>query len=114
MSLQAKLKQVWEALNAALGTIVYHYFRPTGKVPACVWQEQGEDNAFYSGNHKTEQSIRGTVGYYTLEEFDENADTIQETLDGLGVGWTLESVQYEEDTKVIHYEWSFVVSVERG
>ena len=102
------------ALYEALGANVYHYFRPTGQIPACVWQESGEDNSFHSGNHKTEQAIRGTVDYYTQTEFDTNADTIQATLDGLGAAWWLESVQYEEDTKIIHYEWGFVVTAERG
>lgn len=118
MSLQAKIQQIGTALHEALyetlGEKVYHYFRPTGKIPACVWQESGEDNSFHSGNHKTEQAIRGTVDYYTQAEFDANADTIQATLDGLGAAWWLESVQYEEDTKIIHFEWGFVVTAERG
>lgn len=114
MSLQAKIQQIGTALYEALDANVYHYFRPTGKIPACVWQESGEDSSFHSGNHKTEQAIRGTVDYYTQTEFDTNADTIQATLDGLGAAWWLESVQYEENTKIIHYEWSFVVTAERG
>lgn len=113
MSLQAKIQQIGTALSSAITPGVYHYFRPTGKIPACVWQESGEDYSFHSGNHKTEQAIRGTVDYYTQTEFDATADTIQATLDGLGAAWSLESVQYEEDTKIIHYEWSFVVTAER-
>lgn len=112
MSLQAKMQQVGSALYNALGSKVHHYFRPPAEVPSCVWQEQGEDYSFHSGNHKTEQSIRGTVDYYTKTEFDPNADLIQSALDGLGAAWSLESVQYEEDTKLIHFEWSWVVTSE--
>ncbi len=32
-------------------------------------------------------------------------DAIQKTLGALGLGWALESVQYEEETNLIHYEW---------
>lgn len=110
MSLQAKIRQVGTALNAALGDdLVYHYFRPQGTIPACVWQEGGEGTSFFTGNHKSEQAIRGTVDYYTQTEFDENADLIQEALDQICVAWTLESAQYEADTKIIHFEWSWEV-----
>lgn len=112
MSLQAKMQQVGSALCNALGTNVHHYFRPDGEIPSCVWQESGEDTSFHSDNKKTEQSIRGTVDYYTQTEFDSTADTIQNTLTDIGAAWSLESVQYEEDTKIIHFEWSWVVTTE--
>lgn len=115
MSLQNKLQQIGAELSAAIGAKrVHHYFRPTGEVPSVVWQEQGEDNSFHSGNHKTEQAIRGTVDYFTQTEFDATADTIQETLDAIGAAWTLESVQYETDTKLIHFEWSWVVRTDHA
>lgn len=114
MSLQNKLQQIGAELSAAIGANVHHYFRPTGEVPSVVWQEHGEDNSFHSGNHKTEQAIRGTVDYFTQAEFDATADTIQRTLDTIGAAWTLESVQYETDTKLIHYEWSWVVRTDRA
>lgn len=109
MSLQSKLKQVGEALHAALGDIVHHYYRPDGAAQSVTWQESGEDNSLHTGNKKTEQAIRGTVDYYTKTEFDSNADVIQTTLESLGAAWMLDSVQYEEDTKLIHYEWSWVI-----
>lgn len=108
-SLQAKLQQIGAALYAALGSMVHHYYRPDGEARSVVWQESGEDNSFHSDNYKTEQAIRGTVDYYTKEEFDPNADVIQSVLTNLGAAWSLESVQYEEDTKLIHFEWSWIV-----
>ena len=113
MSLQNKMQQIGAALNTALGSNVHHYFRTTGEIPYVVWQEDGEDQSFHSGNHKTEQAIRGTVDYFTQTEFDGNADTIQATLDGIGAAWSLESVQYEPDTKLIHYEWRWIVTADR-
>lgn len=108
-SLQAKLQQIGSALSAALGSKVHHYFRPKGEVQSVVWQEQGEDNSFHANNTKAEQAIRGTVDYCTKTEFDSNADVIQTVLQGLGAAWSLESVQYEEETKFIHFEWSWII-----
>lgn len=109
MSLQDKLQQIGTALYVALGSMVHHYYRPDGKYPSCVWQEQGEDDSFHSDNHKTEQAIRGTIDYFTQTEFDTNADVIQRTLAEIGAAWSLESVQYEEDTKLIHFTWAWVI-----
>lgn len=108
-SLQAKLQQIGSALYGALGDMVHHYYRPDGEAQSVVWQEQGEDNSFHANNTKAEQAIRGTVDYYTKTEFDSNADVIQTVLQGLGAAWSLESVQYEEDTKFIHFEWSWII-----
>ena len=37
-------------------------------------------------------------------------DLIQEALNtSEGVGWVLSSVQYEDETNLIHYEWTFAV-----
>lgn len=111
--LQNKLQQIGAALSAAIGTNVHHYFRPTGEVPSCVWQEDREDNSFHTGNHKTEQAITGTVDYFTQTEFDTTLDTVQQTLEDIGAAWRIESVQYEESTKLIHYEWRWTVRTDR-
>ena len=34
-------------------------------------------------------------------------DRIMDTFRQLPIFWELESVQYEEETKLIHYEWRF-------
>lgn len=52
MSLQSKLKQVGEALHAALGDIVHHYYRPDGAAQSVTWQESGEDNSLHTGNKR--------------------------------------------------------------
>lgn len=106
--LQAKLRQI----GAALATITpncTHYFR-TENFPAIVWAESGEEDSFNSDNKKSEQRIIGTVDLFTKTEFDTLIDDVQEALTDLGLTWYLESVQYEDETKVIHYEWSWGVT----
>ena len=111
MSLQSRL----ESIGAALAEIThhcYHYWRsaPKGVKKYIVWAEDGEQNSFNADNHKVRQALTGTVDFFTLEEYDAIIDEIQDTLEGIeGLSWNLNSVQYEEDTKFIHYEWMFAL-----
>ena len=76
--------------------------------PFCVWAEDGE-NGFNAGNRKAEQAITGTVDYYTPQEYDPAVDNIQAALNSLRIPWQLNSVQYEDETNLIHYEWTWEV-----
>lgn len=106
--LQMKLRQIGVAF-AALTNNCYHYYRPVKTIPCLIWAETGEDNSFNSDNHKSEQRIIGTVDCFTKTEFDTLLDGVQSTLDTLGLTWTLDAVQYEEETNLIHYTWSWGV-----
>jgi hypothetical protein len=58
-----------------------------------------------------EQAIEGTIDYFTKTENDPNVQKIQDALNDGGTSHgDLNSVQYEDDTKFIHYEWTFSVS----
>lgn len=109
MSLQNKLAQFGSAF-AELTANVNHYWRPVKNVPCIIWAETGEDDSFHANNHKEEQRIIGTVDLFTKTEFDPLADQIQETLENLGVTWSLDAVQYEDETNLIHYTWNWGVT----
>lgn len=104
------LKKVMNALTDIHGLRVYHYWREKMEAPFCVWAESGEGNLIQANNHKAEQAIDGYIDYFTRLEFDEMIDKIQQALNAVdGLGWKLNSVQFEEDTNLIHYEWRFSV-----
>ena len=107
-SLETKLSKVGTALVSKLGAIVYHYWRPVISAPMCIWAEDGE-NSHRSDFREREQGITGTVDYYTKDEFDANVDKVQEALNKVCSNWNINSVQYEDETKLIHYEWVFTV-----
>lgn len=108
MSMQAKLKRIAQILNSTSAEKVYHYYHPANEdAPWIVWAEDGESESFNSDNHKSEQCIHGTIDCYTLEEFDPLLDEIQDALTEAEIGWSLLSVQYEDITNLIHYEWEF-------
>lgn len=106
--LQSKLKQIGTAL-ATLTRNCYHYYRPMQNFPCIIWAETGEENSFHSDNSKSEQRIVGTVDCFTRTEFDSLLDGIQGAFEALGLTWSLDSVQYEAETKLIHYTWSWGV-----
>lgn len=109
-SLNETLRTVYEALVAIEGAKVYHYEKPAAvKAPYVIWREDGESDSFHSDNHKEEQTISGAVDLYTLAEFDPLVDAIQSALDGV-CAWRLDTVMYEDETKLIHYSWDFEVS----
>lgn len=105
MSLQNKLTKVRDALLTVTASC-YHYRRPAEvEKNYIVWQEDSEDESFDADNRKREQQIHGTIDYFTQTEFDPVADGIQNALETAGIGFRLKAVDYEDDTKLIHYEW---------
>lgn len=109
MMLQIKL--IRDALNSIEGLQVYHYWHSKMSAPYCVWAEEGEGESLSTGNHKSEQVITGSVDYFTKTEYDENVELIQYALNSVeNLGWSLSSVQYEDDTGLIHFAWSWQIA----
>ena len=104
------LKSINKVMNA-LNTVsenVYHYHAYNQDDKYIVWAEDAAKNI--SGNNKMQDAIiQGTVDYFTKEEFDEKIIAIEEALNNAEIAFYLNSVQYEEETGYIHYEWVFEV-----
>lgn len=106
-SLQTELNSFY-GLFQNLNCSVTHYVRFNQTPPFLVWAEQGEDQSFHGNNTKEEQQITGAVDFFTKTEFDPLVDDIQTILNNApNVGWNLDAVQYEEETYLIHYTWSW-------
>lgn len=103
MMFQDKLLSFGNAVSDISGA-VFHYRRSKLSPPYTVWQEEDAD-FLPADNSVAEQSPRGTLDYYTKQEYDPRVDEIQTVLAGIPVSWYLNSVQFEEDTGIIHYEW---------
>lgn len=73
-----------------------------------VWQEDGRNDLAGDNGHG-ETAVTGTTDLYTKQEFDPWADALGESLSSYGISWTLDNVQYEEDTGFYHYEWLWEV-----
>ena len=98
------LQPLQEAL-AALTDNTYHYFaRPNSTPPYIVWAEDA-DNDLTADNVHAEKMYQGTIDLYTKAEGDTLIESIPETLEEIGAAYYLNSVQYEEETGLIHFEW---------
>lgn len=88
---------------------VNHYYAVKKPDKFIVWAEDGQRGSVWADDVCEEQMIEGTVDYFTRQNKDKNVKKIQRALSDAGVVWRLSSVQYEHDTKYIHYEWVWEV-----
>lgn len=96
-------------VHAGAVEFCHHYFRPQMTPPYVLWQESGMD-VFCADNCPAEYTIRGTTDYFTKQEFDPVIEKLMDAFTDAGWIWTLESVQFEPETNLIHYEWSWEAS----
>lgn len=75
-----------------------------------VWAEDSEGETRNGNNRKLEQCIQGTIDYFTKTDGDPNVDKIQEALSEAGIPFLLNSIQHEEETEYIHFEWTWEVA----
>lgn len=71
-----------------------------------VWAEDSE-NVLHADNHHAERFIEGTIHYFTRDGSGAPMQTIETALESVNIAWYLNSVDFEEDTGFIHYEWVF-------
>lgn len=88
---------------------VYHFHAHKPKPPYIVWAEDGAGDMLVANGRMQNQVITGTVDLFT--DNPENTilfEGIQAALDEV-CAWELNSIQYEEDTGLTHYEWVWEV-----
>lgn len=100
-----KLHRLRDALLAVCEQ-VGHYEAPPGvDTPYIVWAEEGQGGSVYADGGMQEQVWVGTVDLFTRTEDDPLFEAVQGALQTAEAAWRLNSVQYEHDTGLIHYEW---------
>ncbi len=101
-----------DSVKTALLTVtdnVGHYEAHEQTDKYIVWAEDSQAAALWAGGAMIEQAIQGTIDYFTRTENDPQVMQIQSALTDADISWRLNSVQYEDDTRYIHYEWIFEV-----
>ena len=102
--------QSLKTLLLAIGPPVFRYFATGQTGPYIVWAEDGEGDTVHADGRKVERAITGTIDYFTKTENDPVVQQIEDALDtDDSLAWQLNSVQYEQDTGYIHYEWAFEI-----
>lgn len=67
-----------------------------------------EGNDLVADGIHVERGTEGYLDYFTRDPSDTPRTTIEAILND-GYAWYLNSVQYEDDTHYIHYEWKWSV-----
>ena len=102
-----------DALKSALLSVtdnVGHYKAHKKTDKYIVWAEDSGGGG-YGDNQHTTRTLPGTVDYFTKSENDPNAEAIEAALDNVKIAHRLKSIQYEDNTGYIHYEWVWTVVV---
>lgn len=87
---------------------VAHFGWETTRLPMGDYIVYGEDGAndFVADERHGERATEGTVDLFTRNYAANAAGPVEQALEGLaGVAWRLNSIQFEEDTRYVHYEW---------
>ena len=110
-----KLNETLKYFKAVINTAsdrMWHYERPHNeKFPWGVWSEYSEEDSLHANNRKQIQPVMVILDYYTKEEFDPAIDKIQSAMnDAPGIAFDLSDIQYDEETKSIHYTWNVEVA----
>lgn len=98
------LEQLVNALAATGYQFAHHAW---SNAPAGDYGTYSED----SGNDLLCDGVHGERGtdcwvhYFTRDDTEAPRETIEAALNSIPVSWYLNSVQYENDTGFIHYEW---------
>lgn len=104
----SRVDNIKEAL-LLIGVPVYHWTAPTNTAPEYI--VYGEDSAadFVAGNHHAEQADQGTVDLYTKSDTSATVEKVVQALEDAALAWYRSSVQYEQETGLVHFEWVFEV-----
>lgn len=105
----SKIRTIGDTLGKIDGLPVGHYEYFGDEIPYCVWAEDQEQSSVEGDDFKLEQAIQGTIDLYTKTEYDPYADAIQAALKAAKISFYLGSVQYEDETGFIHYEWVWTI-----
>lgn len=93
----------------AVGVPVSHYTAIKRPDKYIVWAEDSSGDTLWADGKMIDQVIQGTIDYFTRTENDPNAQKVQQALTDADISYRLNSIQYEDDTRYVHYEWVWEV-----
>lgn len=70
-----------------------------------VYSLSGQKALSSDSNAGSEKMLEGFIDYFCRSDALTAKNAIESALSGLGLYWELNSVQYEDDTGYLHYEW---------
>lgn len=103
------MNELIKEMLLALTSEVYLYTATANHgTPYIVYGVDGA-NALAGENAHTEEADQGYIDLFTKSPSDSLIKDIPSALEAGGVSYYLESVQYEEENGILHYEWIWEV-----
>lgn len=102
------LEDLFNALQATGYPFAHHAWSKAPEGDYGTYSENNGNDLMADSKHVE----RGTEGYINLFTRDDSATPrvmIETALNSLNIPWNLNTVQYENNTGYIHYEWEFGV-----
>lgn len=101
---------------AALLTVTSRVYRYTAiatpTFPYIVWQDEMESGSLSGDGRKIGRILEGSIDLYSKRPDDPFINAIEKALNDAGICFRLNSIQYEQDTKIIHHEWVWNIETE--
>lgn len=92
---------------------VYRYTAiATPTFPYIVWAEDSQSDSLHGDGIMVNQVVEGTIDLFSKTPDDPLIQQIQAALNADGIGFRMNSVQFEPTTKVIHTEWVFDIETD--
>lgn len=102
------LLKMCEAL-LALTDEVYHFEAPQGTQAPYIIYGEDADVSLWADNKKVIPTVQGTIDLYCKDDLCELIKFIPNALENKEISYYLNSIQHEEETGLLHYEWVFEV-----
>lgn len=84
-------------------------WRNAPEPPYMVWGTDGTADAVHADGKLQERVRTGTIDLYSVKSMGADYQNVEKALNKSGVAWSLNSVQYEDGTGMVHYEWVWEV-----
>ena len=99
-----KLERLATALATTNYSFAHHGWSRAPGTEYGVWAEESAEDLEANGAH-IERATVVTVDLFTRDATETPRNTVEGVLNGLGWPWRLDSIQYEDETGLIHYYW---------
>lgn len=105
-----------DSVKTALLTVTQRVYRYTAisspTFPYIVWAEDSQSDSLHGDGIMINQTIEGTIDLFSKAPDDPMIKQIQSALNAAGIGFRLNSIQFEQDTRIIHHEWVWNIDTE--
>lgn len=88
---------------------VYHHRAPSGTKNYIVWAERMQNDGLWADNTLVNQTIIGTIDFYSTKEYDSTVDNIQKALNEANIWYSLDQIDYIEEYNSFHYQWRWQI-----